>query len=146
MTSSIRTIRRARLASAAVSLALLTGGLAACSSGDDSTKTFCDTYKSVAEDTSLDDLDSSDLGGTVDKISDVNDKVKDVDAPDEISSDWDTMKKFLADFSKAFDGVDTSDQAAVQTAAAGLTDLASEASSMQTSATKVSDWAKDNCK
>jgi len=126
-------------------LALTAPLFAACSSGGDDTKSkFCNLNKDDALEKSLDDVDMSDPQSAVDAIAKVNDKIKNVDAPDEIKTEWANVKKFFGDYVKALDGVDVSDTTAY---AKALTDsgITSEASNMSTATTKISSYVSKNC-
>jgi len=126
-------------------LALAAPTLTACSSDSGSAKSqFCDLNKDGDLESSLSDVDMSDPQSAIDAIDKVNDKIKDVDAPDEIKTEWASVKKFFGDYVKAVDGVDVSDSLAY---AKALTDsgVASEASEMSTASTKISSYVSKNC-
>ncbi|MFC8731396.1 hypothetical protein ACFT5B_02920 [Luteimicrobium sp. NPDC057192] len=130
-------------------LALAAPTLTACSSdsgsgGGSSKADFCKLDKNLELDDALSDVDPTDPKAAVDAISTINDKIKDVQAPDEIKEAWGSMQKFFADFSQAVDGVDTSDPTAFASALQD-TDLQSEAATMQDAGQKISDYVSKNC-
>jgi len=133
-------------------LALAVPTLTACSSDSDSGSgsggsskaDFCQLDKNLELDDALSDVDPSDPKAAVDAISTINDKIKDVEAPDEIKESWASMQKFFADFTQAVDGVDTSDPTAFASALQD-TDLQAEAATMQDAGQKISAYVSKNC-
>ncbi|GMA23000.1 hypothetical protein GCM10025864_07590 [Luteimicrobium album] len=126
-------------------LALSAPLFAACSSGGDDAKSqFCNLNKDDNLEKTLSGADLDDPQAAVDAIAKVNDKIKDVDAPDEIKTEWTNVKKFFGDYVKALDGVDVSDTAAYAKALTD-SDIQSEAADMSSASTKISSYVSKNC-
>jgi hypothetical protein len=130
-----------------VALLALTAPLfAACSSGggDDAKSQFCNLNKDDSLEKSLSDVDMDDPQAAVDAIAKVNAKIKNVDAPDEIKTEWTNVKKFFSDYVDALDGVDVTDTAAYAKALTD-SDVMSEASDMSSASTTISSYVSKNC-
>lgn len=103
---------------------------AACGDDDDasSTASFCDEYKSLEERFSdVDDPTSEDFGEALEAF-------KDLDPPEEIADEWDTMVNAL----EGFADIDLSDPEALENA-----DIDTEA--VDEASTRIDNFLKDEC-
>lgn len=138
--------RIVRSALPVAALALTVPLFASCSSGsgDDAKSQFCNLNKDDSLEKSLTGVDMDDPQAAVDAIGKLNDKIKDVDAPDEIKTEWTNVKKFFSDYVDALDGVDVTDTAAYAKALTD-SDVMSEASDMSSASTTISSYVSKNC-
>lgn len=135
-----RTHARLGALTAVAALALT---LTACSGGDD-VQAFCDSGEAAFGDVDASATDVSDPESFAQTVSDLHDGFAKVDAPDEISDDWDVFESTFGDLDKKLDGIDTSDTEAFTNA---LTDFSETASSDEftDASTHITDYINENC-
>ncbi len=133
--------RPRRVLTSIVLSTVLVGGLASCS-GDASIEKFCDENAALEE--GMEEADPTDAQAGMESLRGVLDKANDIDAPEEIKADWDTMLEGMERFVAVFDDVDMNDQAAVvaasEEAVAALGDGEFEKASQN-----VNDFSDKNC-
>lgn len=118
---------------------LLAGGLTACSGGG-SVEDFCKDGKALTDGSALEDVDSSDPEAAKSAFADLVDQVKDIDAPDEIKGDWDTLVTAFEGLNDGFQEADADDPEAL---AAVFEDF--NTPEVQTASDNVSAYTEENC-
>jgi hypothetical protein len=84
--------------------------------GDDDAGAFCDQARDLQARLSvLEDTDPSDPEAFVEALRTAADRIRDVDAPDEIADDWTTLADGFDEVAGIFEGVDLSDPEALAT-------------------------------
>jgi hypothetical protein len=112
--------------------------IAACGGGGDSNsvKAFCSEYKKVEAD--LADLDGSDP----DAVDAVFDRIHDLDPPDEIKDEFQTMTDFNRSVYTASQDIDLSDPDAAAQLQQELTD---RAENLNEDSDKVNEYLSEHC-
>lgn len=75
---------------------LLAGLLTGCSSGGD-VDAFCEDAAEIQDMSFLDDVDTSDDDAVKAALSDVQDKIGDIDPPSDVKDDWETLTGAMDD-------------------------------------------------
>lgn len=127
------------LASSTVAV-LLAGALTACSGGGGSVEDFCNDGKALTDGSALNDVDSSDPEAAKAAFGDLVDQVKDIDAPDDIKDDWDTLVTAFEGLNDGFQDADADDPEAL---AAVFEDF--NTPEVQTASDNVSAYTEENC-
>lgn len=118
---------------------LLAGGLTACSGGG-SVEDFCEDGKALADGSAFNDVDSSDPEAAKSAFADLVDQVKDIDAPDDIKGDWDTLVTAFEGLNDGFQDADADDPEALN---AVFEDF--NTPEVQTASDNVSAYTDENC-
>lgn len=118
---------------------VLAGALTGCSSGG-SVEAFCEDGKALSDGSAFDELDNSDPEAAKSAFADLVDQVKDIDAPDDIKGDWDTLVSAFEGLNDGFQDTDASDPEAL---AAVFEDFNTE--EVQTASDNVSAYTDENC-
>lgn len=118
---------------------LLAGGLTACSGGG-SIEDFCNDGKALSDGSAFTDIDSSDPEAAKTAFADLVDQVKDIDAPDDIKDDWETLVTAFEGLNDGFQDADANDPEAL---AAVFEDF--NTPEVQTASDNVSAFTDENC-
>lgn len=119
---------------------LLAGALTACSGGGGSVEDFCEDGRALSDGSAFDDVDSSDPEASKSAFADLVDQVKDIDAPDDIKDDWDTLVSAFEGLNDGFQDVDADDPEALN---AVFEDFNTE--EVQTASDNVGAYTEENC-
>ena len=119
---------------------VLAGALTACSGGGGSVEAFCEDGKALTDGSAMSDLDSSDPEAAKAAFADLVDQVKDIDAPDEIKGDWDTLVTAFEGLNDGFQDADADDPEAL---AQVFSDFNTD--EVQTASDNVSAYTDENC-
>ncbi|WP_265520338.1 hypothetical protein [Oerskovia flava] len=134
-----RTITKTAGALAAGALAL---SLSAC--GGDSIEAFCNTGSEF--ETAFDDLNPEDPDAVAAAFGDLADEMEAVDAPSEISGDWDVLTGVIDSFASTFDdlsGIDPTDPEYAERMMGVMDEF--QADEVQTAGENVQAFTEENC-